>query len=80
MADEQTRVHLPEGETLGMKDRQPAGTNGESNPGAAKPQHTTTVSQVPIPPFEKLANPGPLGLIGFAVTTFVLGLYECGAG
>lgn len=38
-----------------------------------------TVSQVrsPIP---GVANPGPLGLIGFAVTTFVLGLYECGAG
>ena len=43
-------------------------------------QQTTTVSQVPLPPFTKLANPGPLGLIGFAITTFVLGLYECGAG
>lgn len=39
-----------------------------------------TVSQVPRPPFMKLANPGPLGLIGFALTTFVLGLYQCGAG
>jgi len=26
------------------------------------------------------ANPGPLGLISFALTTFVLGLYQCGAG
>lgn len=26
------------------------------------------------------ANPAPLGLIGFALTTFVLGLYQCGAG
>ncbi|TPX24667.1 hypothetical protein DIZ76_010101 [Coccidioides immitis] len=39
-----------------------------------------TVSQVPHPPFEKLANPGPLGLLAFAITTFVLGLYQCGAG
>ncbi|EEP78198.1 conserved hypothetical protein [Uncinocarpus reesii 1704] len=39
-----------------------------------------TVSQVPHPPFEKLGNPGPLGLLSFAVTTFVLGLYQCGAG
>lgn len=46
------------------------------------PQHLlpTTVSQVPHPEFMKLANPGPLGLIGFALTTFVLGLYQCGAG
>ena len=40
----------------------------------------TTVSQVPSPPFEQLGNPGPLGLIGFAITTFVGGLYQCGAG
>lgn len=46
---------------------------------APKPQ-ITTVSQVPSPQFGKLANPGPLGLIGFALTTFVLGLYQCGAG
>lgn len=45
-----------------------------------KQHHTTTVSQVPVPPFGKLANPGLLGLIGFALTTFVLGLYQCGAG
>ena len=38
------------------------------------------VSQVPLPPYMKLANPGPLGLLSFAITTFVLGLYECGAG
>jgi len=55
---------------------QGASSNGT---GRAGPQ-TFTVSQVPVPPFEKLANPGPLGLLGFAVTTFVLGLYECGAG
>ena len=43
-------------------------------------QRNFTVSQVPAPPYMKLANPGPLGLLGFAVTTFALGLYECGAG
>jgi len=49
-----------------------------ANPAA--PHHLTYVSQVPNPPYNKLANPGPLGLIGFALTTFVLGLYQCGAG
>lgn len=44
------------------------------------PKHTSMVSQVLNPPYTKLANPGPLGLIGFALTTFVLGLYQCGAG
>jgi succinate-acetate transporter protein len=43
-------------------------------------RHLDFVSQVPNAPFNKLANPGPLGLIGFALTTFVLGLYQCGAG
>lgn len=38
------------------------------------------VSQVMNPPFYKVANPGPLGLLSFAMTTFVLGLYQCGAG
>ena len=38
------------------------------------------VSQVPQPQYMKLANPGPLGLLSFAITTFALGLYECGAG
>lgn len=38
-----------------------------------------TVSQV-LAPTSKPGNPGPLGLISFALTTFVLGLYECGAG
>jgi len=53
--------------------------NGE-NLKADVHKHTAMVSQVPVPPFGKLANPGPLGLIGFALTTFVLGLYQCGAG
>lgn len=38
------------------------------------------VSQVLQPQYMKLANPGPLGLLSFALTTFALGLYECGAG
>lgn len=43
-------------------------------------RHGALVSQVPAPQYMKLANPGPLGLLSFAITTFVLGLYECGAG
>uniref|UniRef100_A0A060SY23 ARAD1A17248p n=1 Tax=Blastobotrys adeninivorans TaxID=409370 RepID=A0A060SY23_BLAAD len=40
-----------------------------------------TVSQVlGDTPFYKIANPGPLGLISFAITTFCVGLYHCGAG
>ncbi|KAM4065438.1 GPR1/FUN34/yaaH family protein [Hirsutella rhossiliensis] len=42
--------------------------------------HQSTVSQVRDPQFFKVANPGPLGLISFAMTSFVLGLYLCGAG
>ena len=26
------------------------------------------------------ANPAPLGMLGFAITTLILGLYKCGAG
>ncbi|OJJ82690.1 acetate uptake transporter family protein [Aspergillus glaucus CBS 516.65] len=43
-------------------------------------RHGALVSQVPAPQYMKLANPGPLGLLSFALTTFALGLYECGAG
>ncbi|KAK5215737.1 hypothetical protein LTR47_011312 [Exophiala xenobiotica] len=42
-------------------------------------QRTQLVSSVRPGPGIK-ANPGPLGLFGFATTTFVLGLYQCGAG
>ncbi|KAA8898294.1 hypothetical protein TRICI_006612 [Trichomonascus ciferrii] len=44
------------------------------------PPNSHYVSQVPNAPFEKLGNPGPLGLFSFAVTTFMLGLFKCGAG
>jgi hypothetical protein len=56
--------------------------NGQRAAVMGQPKHPrlVTVSQVPTPPFMKLANPGPLGLLGFAITTFILGLYECGAG
>ncbi|KAI9147740.1 Ammonia transport outward protein 2 [Paramyrothecium foliicola] len=43
-------------------------------------KHQSTVSQVYNPGFFKFANPGPLGLISFAITTFVLGMYQCGVG
>ncbi|KAJ5818224.1 hypothetical protein N7474_003815 [Penicillium riverlandense] len=49
------------------------------DPNAPRP-HLSTVSQVSRPEFMKLANPGPLGLLAFAITTFIVGLYECGAG
>ncbi|MCO5603718.1 hypothetical protein L7F22_057869 [Adiantum nelumboides] len=63
-----------------------AGTNGhhasydmEANlPGPLPKAHRGTVSQVYDPSFFKIANPGPLGLISFALTTFVLGFYQCG--
>lgn len=70
------------------RDESGSGTeqNTSVNPGGFDPAETTpsrrnyTVSQVPIPPFTKLGNPGPLGLLSFALTTFALGLYQCGAG
>lgn len=37
------------------------------------------VSQVYNPTVGKVGNPGPLGLISFALTTFVLGIYQAGA-
>lgn len=54
--------------------------NGQNNEAMQHVVHQPTVSQVAQPGFTKLANPGPLGLLSFAITTFVVGLYECGAG
>ena len=59
--------------------RNGAGAGPADRPVVEKP-HQSTVSQVTDPQFFKIANPGPLGLISFALTTFVLGLYQCGAG
>ncbi|KAM0561787.1 hypothetical protein ACHAPJ_002958 [Fusarium lateritium] len=53
--------------------------DGRTGNNVQKP-HQSMVSQVYNPSFFKVANPGPLGLISFALTTFVLGLYQCGAG
>jgi succinate-acetate transporter protein len=47
---------------------------------ASLAKHQAHISQVFNPTFAKPGNPGPLGLISFATTTFVLGLYQCGAG
>lgn len=42
--------------------------------------HTVDTSQPAFPIYHrKIGNPTPLGLMGFATTTWVLGLYECGA-
>jgi len=49
------------------------------NANAGGRPHQQYASLVPDPTGRR-ANPGPLGLIGFALTTFVLGLYQCGAG
>jgi hypothetical protein len=73
----QDHIHSPAGGMQDGHDYHPV--NGEDL-NARVPKHTGLVSQVPTPPFVKLGNPGPLGLIGFALTTFVLGLYQCGAG
>lgn len=54
--------------------------NGMHPGGLEYAPHQSTVSQVARPEFMKLGNPGPLGLLSFAITTFVVGLYECGAG
>jgi hypothetical protein len=58
----------------------PIQVNGEDLKTRIPKRHTTTVSQVPVPLFGKLSNPDSLGLIGFALTTFVLGFYQCRAG
>ncbi|KAK8922569.1 Gpr1 family protein [Metarhizium anisopliae] len=56
-------------------------TTADAGPGGRVPKpYQSMVSQVYDPQFFKIANPGPLGLIAFALTTFVLGLYQCGAG
>ncbi|CEJ61060.1 hypothetical protein PMG11_09605 [Penicillium brasilianum] len=55
------------------------GTNG-TTPASTRRPHQATVSQVSAPVFTQLGNPGPLGLLAFAITTFVVGLLECGAG
>lgn len=57
----------------------------QTNHGAHPPTHMVDpnahlVSQVMQPEFQKLGNPGPLGLYSFAITSFMLGLYNCGAG
>lgn len=54
--------------------------NGHYENGGIPPKpHQATVSQV-YSPVSKPGNPGPLGLISFALTTFCLGFYQCGVG
>lgn len=64
----------------GKERRMQAGGAGHHGRVAAAPRQSAMVSQVLQPQYMKLANPGPLGLLAFAITTFVVGLYECGAG
>ena len=54
--------------------------NGHYEAGQVAPKpHQATVSQV-YAPVSKPGNPGPLGLISFALTTFCLGFYQAGVG
>lgn len=46
----------------------------------SKYQVTHSSSPPPIVASPTIANPGPLGLCGFALTTFVLSLHNAGAG
>lgn len=46
----------------------------------AKHHVHTTYSPIPIYAGPTIANPGPLGLSSFALTTFVLSLHNAGAG
>jgi hypothetical protein len=62
-------------------------TNGGTYQGGAPTQRAVTpgghpqdTSQPAFPVYHrKFANPAPLGLFGFAATTFVLSLYNVGA-
>ncbi|OJD15889.1 hypothetical protein AJ78_03907 [Emergomyces pasteurianus Ep9510] len=60
----------------------PEGASFEENSkgGTINQRRQHTVSLVPNPSYRKPANPGPLGLLGFATTTFVMALYQCGVG
>lgn len=62
------------------KEGQPTNAPDHREHVAAATRQGAMVSQVLQPQYMKLANPGPLGLLAFAITTFVVGLYECGAG
>ncbi|EGE86260.2 Gpr1 family protein, variant 1 [Blastomyces dermatitidis ATCC 18188] len=68
-----------------MSDKQLSGsTEGASyedtKGGTIHQSHQGSASIVPILAYRKPANPIPLGLLGFATTTFVLSLHQCGAG
>ncbi|KAG2208062.1 hypothetical protein INT47_010424 [Mucor saturninus] len=54
--------------------------NDSSSDVEAKHHVHTTYSPIPIYAAPTIANPGPLGLSSFALTTFVLSLHNAGAG
>lgn len=69
----------PETETWdSAAEKRENGANGTTPGRTRRPRQT--VSQVAAPMFTELGNPGPLGLLSFAITTFVVGLLQCGAG
>lgn len=50
------------------------------NPGTSSARQGTMMFQVLQPQFTKMTNPGPLGILSFAIITFTIGLYECRSG
>lgn len=78
-ADARHHQQYTDGDGQNSNGYAPARYDMEANHTAPKP-FQSTVSQVYDPTFFKIANPGPLGLISFALTTFVLGFYQCGVG
>jgi succinate-acetate transporter protein len=63
--------------------RRPAATDLERDgrsPDLEVPAYNYEKSAAPAPQFRPIANPAPLGLCGFALTTFVLSLINVGAG
>lgn len=67
-------------QTAGYNGNADVEANGAGVQRVPVPAHQSTISQVFDPRVGKVANPGPLGLISFGITTFVLGFYQCGVG
>ena len=56
------------------------GGDGDGKDNPAPPKHQDTMTPSPYLAHVKSASAGPLGLFSFGLTTFVMGLYKCGAG
>lgn len=65
-------------ESLNTHNHRSVSHDGASDVEAKYP--TPSFSAVPVYTTPTIANPGPLGLSSFALTTFVLSLHNAGAG